>query len=58
MRTAVLIVLLFASLLGWAVSDRMSRAEVTELWEPVPEVVAPGAGTSAPSDAVVLMVPI
>ena len=54
MRTAVLVVLLLASLVGWAVSDQMSRAEVTELWEPVPEVVTPGAGYSAPSDAVVL----
>ncbi|MFW6352246.1 MAG: 3-keto-disaccharide hydrolase [Bacteroidota bacterium] len=28
--------------------------EVTEVWEPVPEVVTPGVGTSAPSDAIVL----
>ena len=54
MRLAVLIVLLLASLVGWAVSDQLSRAEVTELWEPVPEIVAPGSEATAPSDAVVL----
>lgn len=28
--------------------------EVTEIWEPVPEVVTPGIGTAPPSDAIVL----
>jgi hypothetical protein len=28
--------------------------ESTELWEPVPPVVTPGAGTAAPSDAIIL----
>jgi hypothetical protein len=28
--------------------------ESTELWEPVPPVVTPGTGTSAPSDAIIL----
>ena len=30
-------------------------AELTEQWEPVPEVVTPGLGTAPPSDAVVLL---
>lgn len=54
MRVAVLVVLLFASLVGWAVSDRVSRAEVTELWTPEPEVVTPGISNAPPSDAIVL----
>lgn len=28
--------------------------EITEVWEPVPPIVTPGEGTSAPSDAIVL----
>ncbi len=31
-----------------------SEHEVTDVWEPVPTVVSPGAGTKAPSDAIVL----
>ena len=54
MRVAVLLVLLLASLVGWAVSDQMSRAEVTELWEPVPAVVDPGVINAPPSDAIIL----
>lgn len=54
MRIAVLVALLCVSLVGWTVSDQMSRAEVTELWTPVPAVVTPGTGSGAPSDAIVL----
>ncbi|GAA4305111.1 DUF1080 domain-containing protein [Compostibacter hankyongensis] len=32
----------------------MLRPEDTEVWEPVPGVVTPGAGTQPPSDAIVL----
>lgn len=30
------------------------RPEDTEVWEPVPEIVTPGAGTAPPSDAIIL----
>jgi len=30
------------------------KPELTEIWEPVPPKVAPGEGTSAPSDAIIL----
>ena len=37
-----------------AQSSVQERAELTEVWEPVPEMVTPGSAGSAPSDAIVL----
>lgn len=34
--------------------DKQWLPELTEVWEPVPPIIAPGEGTSPPSDAVVL----
>ena len=44
--------LLFFSLTSFAQSKK--TPESTELWEPVPPIVTPGEGTSAPSDALIL----
>lgn len=35
-------------------AEVLERARVTELWEPVPPVVTPGDGGSAPADAILL----
>lgn len=34
--------------------DAQTDPRATEVWEPVPKVIAPGVGTAAPSDAIVL----
>ncbi|WP_317126384.1 3-keto-disaccharide hydrolase [Chitinophaga alhagiae] len=49
--------LVSAALLLPAISanaQEKGKPEDTEVWEPVPAVVTPGAGTAAPSDAIVL----
>jgi hypothetical protein len=45
--------LLLLSPLGAAAQERPDP-KLSEVWEPVPRVVRPGAGTAAPSDAIVL----
>jgi hypothetical protein len=53
MKTLQLIALLtLFSLAIYAQSQK--TPESTELWEPVPTVVTPGEGTTAPSDAIIL----
>ncbi len=48
------LVLLTAVFLLIAFTMEAQRSQVTEIWEPVPPVVTPGAGTAPPSDAIVL----
>ena len=44
-----------AALISGALAAQAQKTpESTELWEPVPPVVTPGEGTSAPSDAIIL----
>ncbi|MBV9226866.1 MAG: DUF1080 domain-containing protein, partial [Acidobacteriaceae bacterium] len=48
-------VLAFTALLAMAAPLSAQKPEDTEVWEPVPKVVTPGATcTAAPSDAIVL----
>jgi hypothetical protein len=51
--------ILIGTLLGpllYAAQSQQPQADpkLTEVWEPVPRIVTPGAGTGAPSDAIVL----
>jgi hypothetical protein len=48
--------ILFISLLIYSITMHAQRPEheVTDVWEPVPGVVTPGAGTAPPSDAIIL----
>lgn len=50
---AVLALLTTATSINCNAQQKM-KPEDTELWDPVPKIVTPGKGTSAPSDAVVL----
>ena len=49
-KTSVLFVLMASFLTVYSQGD----PKPTEVWEPVPAIVTPGVGTSAPSDAIVL----
>ena len=49
-----LTLVLFALLLPLSALAQEWHPELTEQWEPVPAIVEPGTGTSAPSDAIVL----
>ncbi len=48
------ICLLFSGVPVLAQDGVHERAKVTEIWEPVPPIVQPASGSSAPSDAIVL----
>jgi hypothetical protein len=41
-------------LLGCLYSYSQTDPKLTEVWDPVPPIITPGTGTSAPSDAIVL----
>jgi hypothetical protein len=41
-------------LISLSMQAQRKENEVTDVWEPVPAIVTPGTGTSAPSDAIVL----
>jgi hypothetical protein len=58
-RTVVNLAILSGTLLSPLIHTAQSQQpqgdpKLTEVWEPVPRVVAPGVGTAAPSDAIVL----
>jgi len=46
--------LIVALILPLTMQAQRKEHEVTDVWEPVPPIVTPGQGTSAPSDAIVL----
>lgn len=46
--------LLFILIIVKTMEAQKPEHEVTEVWEPVPEVVTPGDGTAPPSDAIIL----
>ena len=56
MKTCLLAFIILAGACASACAQTTGKPEDTEVWEPVPKVVTPGAATSAPppSDALVL----
>jgi hypothetical protein len=50
----VIIFLLGGFMFLQCIGEEEGDAKLTEVWEPVPEVVTPGEGTQPPSDAIVL----
>ncbi len=59
MRTSLLLLLVLAQAAAAQEApltreEAYARAAVTEVWEPVPPIVTPGAGNAPPSDALVL----
>jgi hypothetical protein len=46
--------ILFALATNFALAFSQGDPKLTEVWTPVPAIVTPGTGTSAPSDAIVL----
>lgn len=54
MKTKNLLVIALFFTATLVVQAQRPDYEVSEVWEPVPAVVTPGAGTAAPSDAIVL----
>ena len=55
MRFSLIILIIFLPLVFFAQNDQKWPPELTEVWEPIPEVVTPGTSVNtAPSDAIVL----
>lgn len=50
----VILVLIFVSMAPLVMSQQQGDPKQTEVWEPVPKVVTPGAGGAPPSDAIAL----
>ena len=46
-------IIILSGITCFSQEEQMKPSE-TEVWEPVPEVVTPGIGTEAPSDAIIL----